>query len=209
MYLKSVERSSFLSVSDMEGRWGPSLTSGGAATRGMLDHLRGFGQRMLGLNRQPVEVSPRPSATALLYPARPGLFTIWERRAIAAFAAILSGHARQAQYIELLADSQKDATGLGSEWMSGSDLSQAVLAEAHRLLEEPPAQARYRMRDQLRERLGDRLATALEHTWRRLRQSAPDEALTLRLSRAGWTDPEIREMDQIIALLKPRSPAWH
>ncbi len=217
MYLKTVERASSQLISGFiergqdlrmgrEHRIEPPETQTG---RGMIDQLRGLGSRMLGKGRSRPDLSTRPTANELLFPARPGLFNIWERRAVAAFAAIIGGHARQAQYVELLADSHRDAGALDSLLMSGGDLSHAVLAEAHRLTATPPNGGRYRVPDQLRQRLGDRIAAAIEHAWHLSRGLASDATAQARLTRAGWSTAEITALDQIIGLLIPAAGTRH
>lgn len=217
MHLKSVERASSQLVSgygaaELGPRPGRTQRRDVEPSRSMFDQLVELGGKFLsrGLRSRQTAI---PTATELLFPTRPGLFNIWERRAVAAFAATLSHHRRADQYVALLTESGEDGGMLGDLLMSGQDLSRAVLAEAERLRHDPAGPQRYRVSDALRQRLGDRLAAALEHAWllaaRRDERGARDQAARLRLTRAGWSAPEIAMLEQIVRLLVTPRHAQH
>ena len=144
-----------------------------------------------------------PGAADLLSPARPGTFSLWERRLIAALAATLAGDGGLlAQSRALLAqdDAVRDDAG---GFMSGGDLTRAALSEAERII--GAGQARYRCPDRLKERLGDRVAAALEYAWLLiLRPGHVAEDDRRRLIRHGWSTPEIAQLEAVIRLSRPR-----
>lgn len=214
MHMKTVERASSQLISGYaghEGRMGV-LDRTTEPSRGMFDHLVELGGKILnrGLRaRQTVTLT----ATELLFPARPGFFNLWERRAVAAFASVLTDHRRKDQYVALLGESAQDDGLLADLLMSGQDVSRAVLAEASRLTHEPTLTGRYRVSDPLRQRVGERLAAAMEHVWllasHQDGRGARDDAARLRLTRAGWSATEIGTLEQIIRLLVGPRTTWH
>ncbi len=140
-------------------------------------------------------------AEDLLAPARAGLFSLWERRAVAVFVATLAGNPAQRDYRQLL-DQVQDSDGpLAELLLSGRDMGEAIVAEAHRLAGQP--QPRYRASEALYHRLGDRLAVALEHGWHVLHGDAEDGDSHKRLLRYGWSQPEIAQLEQIIRQVIP------
>lgn len=152
----------------------------------------------------------------LLSPRRPGLFSLWERRAIAAFAATLAGDAETLIHCRrLLAEESQNFGELSDMAMSGGDPAAAVLAEARRVAQSqftPAGQAvgkaaRYRVPAGLRDRLGDRLAAGLEYAWSLL--AGPDQVGHddhRRLTRNGWAPAEIAQLTSLLDLLRPEDP---
>lgn len=211
MYMKITERAPSRRISDvLEFDLGPRMgfehhspvVDELAGHHGVLAQLRKLGSRLLTRDRGDVRPRRRPSAAALLSPADPGVFSLWERRAVAAFASILTGNVHQAKYVGLLADSHND-TG-----ERVGDLSQAVLAEAHRLASTMPLD-RYRVGDRLRERLNDRVAAALEHVWQILHGLSGTGASRQCLSRAGWSEDDIVSLEHVVSLFSPMSVIRH
>jgi CMD domain protein len=158
-------------------------------------------------NRAEAFAQAQESYEVLLHPDDPGAVSLWERRAVAAFTAALFGEPPTAGHYRALLEASDPSSGR---------LSHLVLSEAQ-AASRPGPYGRYpagplsaedldgpvyRVRTELREELGDRLATALEHA--HLLALHPRDASPSDLQRlldAGWPTAGIVTLSQLVAFL--------
>lgn len=142
----------------------------------------------------------------LLHPADPGPVTLAERRAIAAFTAVLLDEDRiSAHFIELLRATYDDKNltdQLISEAENAAHPGPYGRFEPGPLSIEDLDGPTYRAPDALRAAWGDRLAAALEHAHLVALHPRDAEAQDLdRLRAAGWEDAGIVVLTQIVGLV--------
>ena len=150
------------------------------------------------------------SYDALFSPDEPGTVTAVERFAVAAYLAALH---RDPRLVEHYDGGLRRALGEAGE---GAGLAETVAAEAQRgattgpfghygpagLAAEDTDGLRSTTGPDARERLGDRLAAALDHTHLLVfRPRESDEAALERLLAAGWSVTDIVTLSQLIAFL--------
>jgi CMD domain protein len=158
-------------------------------------------------NRSEAFAQAQKSYEALLHPDDPGAVSLWERRAVAAFTAALFSEPKTAAHYRALLEVSDPSSGR---------LSHLVLWEAHaasrpgpygRYPEGPLSSEDldgpvYRVRAELREDLGDKLSSALEHA--HLLALHPRDASPSDLQRlldAGWSTAGIVTLSQLVAFL--------
>ncbi|MET0258896.1 MAG: CMD domain protein [Methylobacterium sp.] len=138
----------------------------------------------------------------LLHPAEPGDVSLDERRAVAAFVALLHRDAAVAEhYTGLLAAPELERV-LASEAEAASAQGPYGAYPPGPLSAEDEAGPIYRAGDDARAALGPRLAAALEHAHLLVfhPRDAAGEALA-RLVQAGWSADGIVTLSQLVSFL--------
>jgi CMD domain protein len=180
-------------------------------SRHIIEHLAGIdpGSELSATlsNRKEAFANAQESYDRLLHPVDPVPASLWERRAVAGFVAAIFGEPETAAHYRALLEKSDPTNGR---------LAHIVLWEAHdaarpgpygRFPEGPltvedidgPV---YRVRPDIREDLGDRLALALEHAHLLAlhpRDAAPGDLQ--RLLDVGWTTAGIVTLSQLVAFL--------